>query len=160
VLIANTLDESNIEQDQKLYTIIGYEGAVSPPFSHLLIQLCSNFPIWRDDIAQACINFGLRLEQDASTLILNSIGLGLQQRVYKHLNDEASEQKVAARKELHTKLLKDLFFDGEVVTFDDNFNDYAIQVIQHYDESESLKLLKIEAERLLSDPNYNPCPLD
>ncbi|MCP4412194.1 MAG: hypothetical protein GY808_06460 [Gammaproteobacteria bacterium] len=119
-------------------------------------SLCLSDP-FPEDIIQTCIAYGKRLESDGNTLIHNSIGLQIQKKIYKHFADITSLEEVDRKKKIYDQTIKDMIFIDQFF-HDENFANDWLTTIINYNEAEAFKRMNIEAERLMADPDYTPCP--
>lgn len=159
-LFTNALRQSGILKIQALMTAIGFDAAIALNGITEIIQFCNqNDGKTREDIAQVCLNYGKRLERDGGTMLSHGIGLSLQKIVHKLLNDDVSLNKVEIKRNNFNKALSEVYTDPDLFTYDESFQDYWLLTMQNYNELETMRILKKEATRLTSDPNYTPCPI-
>ncbi len=119
-------------------------------------SLCLSDP-FPEDIIQTCIAYGKRLESDGSTFIHNSIGLSIQKKIYKHFADITSVEEVDRKKKIYDQTIKDMIFIDQFF-HDENFANDWLTTIKNYNEADAFKRMHKEAERLMADPDYTPCP--
>ncbi len=142
-----------------LYDIISIAVGLVPPMNLSIgPSLCLSDP-FPEDIIQTCIAYGKRLETDGNTLIHNVIGLQIQKKIYKHFADITSLEEVDRKKKIYDQTIKDMIFIDQFF-HDENFANDWLTTILNYNEAEAFKRMNIEAERLMADPDYTPCPAD
>ncbi len=154
-LFINALKPIGWTMNDVTVAAIGMEAAIGIGDLSITYDLCLSGHL--EDIIQTCIAYGKRLELDASIIVLNSIGLKIQKVAFKHIANSTSEEETDRKIEKLRQSLEDIIFT-EQLFHDDNFVNDWITTITNYNEIESFRRMKKEAERLMADPDYTPCP--
>ncbi len=145
-LFINALKPSGLPLSDILVSAIGFEAAIWIGDLSVANNLCLSTPL-QEDLVHTCIAYGKRLELDGSIMVLNSVGLQIQKLAYKQLADATSLEEIDYKRKLYEQILQDLI-NTEQLIHDENFISDWLTTIINYNEIESIRLMKKEAERL------------
>ncbi len=155
-LFINALKPSGLSLTDISISAIGFEAALWYGDISIETNLCLSDPL-PEEIIQTCLAYGKRLELDGSNLVFNSVGLWIQKSAYKQLADATSIQNIDGK----IKQLREMYRSMRVpqqLFHDENFVNDWLTTITNYNESDFIKRMNKEAEQLMADPDYTPCP--
>lgn len=119
---------------------------------------CRDISSLRSDVAQLCIDAGVRIASQAKSIMSESIGYSLQIVGFEALGDfEQAESLRKVKKQIYPISSHDNAVSN-LILFDEELLDYWFNNLKVHGEKKSNQLLIEEAIRLSSDPDYNPCP--
>ncbi len=154
-----TLKSLGINKQYAFVLAIGYDAAAIDHGISAIFRFCNQVDkVVRADIVRTCLNYGERLESDGGTLLATGVGVGLQKKMYKLLNDQTSLAKVEDRRIKSDKMSGASSFIQPELFYDNSFLDYWVLTMQNHSELETLRIVSEEAKRLTSNPDYSPCP--
>ena len=157
-LFVNVLALSGLHQGLNLIAAIGFDAAIPVNGTSYLFSFCNQSSVERDDITQVCLKFGERLARDANNYMLSKTGLEIQKKIYLQLKDELALSKITKQIKILNKEMSEAYFDDSLLFNNQGFSDYWLLAMQNYNELDANKLVKKEADRITSDPDYEPCP--
>jgi len=82
------------------------------------------------------------------------MGLEYQRVAYQSINEKASVAKMLKKKEQMIERYKVGILDDSILFYNNDFQDYWYQVMTNYNEVDAFDLLKNEATRLKTMPDY------
>ena len=157
-LFRETILQAGVRSGTALLTALSYEAAM--PFFGInkVFDYCTDFSLSQADIAQACLAYGKRMEEDGNSFLTIAFGLTTQRLVFESLRDEGSTLKVNLRyKAANEQFRENHFKHIALLKYDQSYQDYWFLTMSNYNEIAALKLQNTEAERLLSDADYKFC---
>ncbi len=137
---------------------IGFSAALSLPPAGPIFKFCQQHSQSRADIAEACLKFGETQFHSGDNMLEQSLGLSLQKSIYEQLGNFEKANKIENDKKSFSDAMGHLSMAANLAMVDNDLNQYWWENIILYGETKALELTFIEATRLSSDPDYNPCP--
>jgi len=158
LLFINALKPTGWSLEDIVVAALGFESAIWIGDLSIVTGICLSESL-TDNVIQTCLAYGKRLESDGDTLLYNYIGLNIQKKIYKHFADNFSLEEVARKKKALDQFAKDIAFTEQFFP-DENFVNDWITSITNFNEKDTFRHMKEEADRLIADPDYTPCPTD
>lgn len=142
--------------------LIPYAGFINLNNTMSISDFCGESAADDSNVANACLNFGIRMQQQSSSMIGSAIGSALQEISYRALGeieeanriDEFFRSQSSIRFGINTN---EFGKAGALMTHDENLQEYWIQSWIEDGEFVAANNLIAEAKRLTADPDYKPC---
>ena len=125
-----------------------------------VLNMCNNHTAELPKLADACLNFGIRMEEQASTLLGAGKGRAIQETTHLALGNADAAQKISdsvSAQALDWDVLSEFNKAATLLEHDDQLANEWFQNLIIFGETEAQVYLIEEAKRLSSNPNYNPC---
>lgn len=151
---------TSIEMDEltRQISAIGFSSALALTNFKPVLEFCREHSATRTDIANACIEMGKRQFSSGNNLLEQHIGLAILKLVYDQQDNSVDARKIDSLHQEFRKATGRLATVPNLAMHDKSLNQYWWENILLYGETKALELTFIEAVRLSSDPDYNPCP--
>jgi len=152
----NALRPSGLTLHDIVFAAIGLDASISTGELSNISAMCRSDFLTKKNI-QTCLAYGKRLESDGNNLLLNYVGLNIQKMIFKAIDNKSSLAGVDKKRKALDQIRNEITF-SEQFFYDENFINDWLTTISNYNEKDSLRYMKEEADRLMADPDYHPCP--
>jgi len=156
LLFINALKPTGWSLQDIVIHAMGFEATMWIGDLSIVNDICLSDSL-TENIIQTCLAYGKRLESDGNTLLLNYVGLNIQKKIYKNIADKSLLEDLDKKKIALNQLVKEIAYT-EQFFHDESFVNDWLSMITNYDELDSFKHMKEEADRLMAEPDYTPCP--
>ena len=163
-IVLNALPSVDDDLNYRLYQRAMNHGVslIIPGYASLrpIHAMCSANVVENRALAAACLSFGRRMEEQASSLIASALGLSLQISTYGGLGNVAEYQRLEerARKGQQDRVNSDFRPAFDLLEHDAQLTKYLFDQLIFAGERAAIDTVVVEAKRLSSRWNYNPCP--
>jgi len=144
--------------------LIGYSSVLLFNNTQTITMLCAEFAPERPNLGDACLHFGVRMQNESGTVLMNMIGRAIQGMGHRALGnlEEAERLDQESQKEYRDRSLFGSGYSGfkrasYLMTYDEQLAEYWLDNFIRFGEIRAEETLVIEARRLSSNPDYAPC---
>ncbi len=148
--------------------LIGYSSVLLFNNTQTITKLCAEFAPERPNLGDACLNFGVRMQNESGTMLMDMIGRAIQVIAHRALGNSAEAERLdqVSQKESRDRSLfrsgYSAFYSAYnrasyLMTYDEQLAEYWLDNFIRFGEIRTEETLVIEARRLSSNPDYAPC---
>ncbi len=125
-----------------------------------LSEMCRNETSNNPRLANACLNYGIRLAEQASSLAGKVMGGGIQYSAYFGQGNDSETRRIQLenRNRIRAMSRREVRLSNNLRDYDGQLFIYWYDQVILHGEQQSIENLVAEARRRSSDANYNPCP--
>ncbi|NKB33482.1 MAG: hypothetical protein GKR91_10330 [Pseudomonadales bacterium] len=163
-LVVNALPTAHDDLAIQMYINVINHGITLTvnSYSSLLpvVAMCSENVVENQRLVNACLSFGRRVEQQASSLLGSGMGHAIESTTYQALGDVAEVQRreEEARRTQNDRFSGDSRLASNLLEYDAQLFRFWLDQLILSGEQAAMESLGEEARRLSSQWNYDPCP--
>ena len=141
-----------------LNRVVGAMGYVAAMPADFLARECTQRAELDDEWLDGCTRLAERYERDGTTMMMQMIGLGMQEKLYAQSGLVAELRDVGVRKGELNELLGRVDADYELIqAVDPQINARYLDVWKSSGERAAFEYATTTVGQLLEDPDYDPC---